>query len=68
MVRILSQNGEACTESLYRSGFSRETEPIGYKYSTDRDLYFKQLAPLIIGVDKSEICKACWHGGNSDQS
>ena len=36
------------------SGFSRETEPVWCVYI---EICFKRLAPVIMGVGKSKICK-----------
>ena len=38
--------------------FSRETEPIGCICVGKREIYFKELAHVIVGSGKSEICEA----------
>ena len=37
--------------------FSRETEPIGCICVEKREIYFKELAHVIVGSGKSEICE-----------
>ena len=51
-----------CLETrVYYSGFSRETEPIGYVYRyREKEIYFKELAHAIMEADKFK--SAGWAG------
>lgn len=46
--------------SMYHSGYSRETDPIG--------IYFKELTHAVVEAGKSKICRASQQAGNSDRS
>lgn len=50
---------------LYRLGFSREIEPLGYLLTLYVFIYFKGLAYIIVGVFKSKICRADGQAVNS---
>lgn len=59
-------------EEMYSSGLSKETETVGsvslslslreggrgeIDLSIQRDTYFKELSPMVVGAAKSEICR-----------
>ena len=49
--------------ALYKSGFSRKTQPVGQAY-IERDIYVNSLAHMITVAGEPQICMVGWQAGD----